>query len=78
MSDTNNNRIIIFEKNGKILNKIKGEFNWIQDSTQLSSGNYLVADSNNHRIIEINDKGQALDYYNFSKNFKIYQIKEEF
>jgi len=78
VSDTNNNRIIIFEKNGKILNKIKGEFNWIQDSTQLSSGNYLVADSNNHRIIEINDKGQALDYYNFSKNFKIYQIKEEF
>lgn len=76
VSDTNNKRVIIFEKNGTILNEIKGEFNWIQDCTQLSNGNYLIADSNNNRIIEINNKGKVLDSYGFSKNFKIYQIKE--
>ncbi len=76
VSDTNNNRIILFRKNGKILNEICGGFDWIQDCTELSNGNYLVADSNNNRIVEINGKGKILDSYNYNKNFKIYQIKE--
>lgn len=76
VSDTNGKRVIIFNKNGKIINEIFGEFNWIQDCTKLSNGNYLVADSNNNRIVEVNNKGRVIDFYNYDKNYKIYQIKE--
>src|SRR3989338_8163449 len=53
VSDTNKNRILIFDNNGKILKSITGEFDWIQDAIKLSNGNYLIADSNNFRLVEV-------------------------
>lgn len=76
ISDTNKSRIILFDKNGKILQKIKGDFDWIPCSTKLSNNNYLVADSNNNRIVEIDKKGNQVSSYEFDKNYKIYQIEE--
>lgn len=76
LSDTNGKRIVFFNKFGKIIRIINGDFNWIQDTISLKNGNLLVADSNNHRILEISNEGKILDEFKYSKNLKIYQIRE--
>jgi len=76
ISDTQGHRIILFDIHGQIIKELKGDFNWIQDSIRLSNGNFLVADSNNHKILEIDSSGKIMDSHNYSKNWKIYQIKE--
>jgi|SRR3989344_1526926 len=76
VSDTNKNRILIFDNNGKILKSITGEFDWIQDAIKLSNGNYLIADSNNFRLVEVDDFGRIINSYYYNKNYKIYQVKE--
>jgi len=74
-SDTNNGRILVFNRQG-IIRQTTGDFNWIQDTIRTSRGTYIVADANNHRILEINENGVVIDHFEYSPELKIYQIKE--
>lgn len=75
LSDTHNNRILIFDQQG-IKKHITGDFNWVQDAVRTTHGTYIIADANHHRILEINESGGILDHFEYSPEFKIYQIKE--
>ena len=75
LSDTNNRRILVFGRQG-IKKQITGDFNWVQDAVRTSQGTYIIADADNHRILEINESGGILDHFEYSPEFKIYQIKE--
>jgi len=59
VSDTGNNRVQIFDKNGKYLTKFgktgsgKGEFNNPMGMTTGKAHQLFIADTNNHRIVEL-------------------------
>ena len=73
LSDTSHNQVCILDKNYKIIIEVRNQFNWVQDAVPFGN-NFLIADSNNHRIVEINEAGKILDEYRFSEKLKIYQI----
>ncbi|MBL7059298.1 hypothetical protein ISS08_02500 [Candidatus Pacearchaeota archaeon] len=76
VSNTRSNEIFIFNINGKIIRKIGVDFGWIQDSIELSNENILVADSNNHKLVEIDYNGNEISVFNYPDNWRIYQVKE--
>ena len=77
LSNTANNEIIIFNRDFEIKKRVKiRDAEWIQDAICLSNGNFLVADANHNRILEVNEFGEIIDSYNFNKDWKIFKFKE--
>ena len=74
-SDTNNNRALTFNRQGEI-KFLTGDFRWVQDTIRTSKGTYLIADSYNNRIVEIDENSKVLDKFEYSPERKIYQIME--
>ncbi|MGC9309476.1 MAG: hypothetical protein ACP5D2_02150 [Candidatus Nanoarchaeia archaeon] len=68
LSNTLNGEIIILDNNLNIINKIKRDFNWLQDAIELKDGTFLIIDSNNYRICKINSEGEILDTLSFKEN----------
>ncbi len=64
------------DRGGKIKSTITRDFRWIQDAIMLINGNYLVADSNNHRLVEINHLGAIISIFNYSRGYKVFNIRE--
>ena len=76
VSDTNGGRLIIFDLDGQIKSTITGDFRWIQDAIMLSNGNYLVADANNHRLVEADHSGAVISVFNYSTGYKVFNVRE--
>lgn len=70
ISDTNNQRVVKLNKNFKLVGKIKGDFNWVQDAIELRNRNIAIADANNGRIVIVNSNGKIIDKYIFGENKK--------
>ena len=78
LSDTENNKIILTDLNFKSPKRIKLKgFNWIQDTSLLKSGNFLICDANNNRIVEFDlETNKVISKFNFNKEWRIYQAKQ--
>jgi hypothetical protein len=61
VSDTINNQVRLYNHNYEIEDFIKGDYNWIIDTIETKSGCYLIADSNNDRIVMVNHKGEGIE-----------------
>lgn len=77
VSDTNGNRVLLFDGEGQIIRELAGNFNWMQDARITSENTFLIADSNNHRIVEIDKKSRIVDEFRYPHEWKIYQVMEE-
>ncbi len=78
ISDTENGRIVIVDENFLIKHYyiLKGS-NWIQDCSLMSNGNFIVCDSNNNRIIELDSQsGKIKDSYKYNSEWKIFSAME--
>ena len=76
--DTEHNRVI-FTDNDFIKFKYYDipHANWIQDSSILTNGNIIVADSNNNRLVEFSlSNKKIVDEFSFSKEWKIFSCEE--
>ena len=79
LSDTYNNRSLILNREFKVVNEINEKFKWVQDTILGSNGNFIIADADNNRMVEVSvqDKINSLiSTYNFNKGWRIFQIKE--
>lgn len=79
ISDTHNNQALILDRNFRVTRKIKAEFKWVQDAIVESGGNFIIADADNNRIVEIlghDEKNSIISTYYFDKEWRVFQIKE--
>lgn len=78
ISDTHNNRALVLDENFRVTREIKAEFKWVQDAIMESGGNFIIADADNNRIVEVlgQDKNSIISTYDFNKEWRIFQIKE--
>ncbi|MEW6618037.1 MAG: CARDB domain-containing protein [bacterium] len=60
VADTNNNRIVKFDKDGRLIMEIGKGFNKPTGVTLDEKGNIYVTDSNNNRILKFNQAGELL------------------
>ena len=70
LSDTNGPCVIKINNKLEVIDKIEGNFNWIQDSIELKDGNIVIADSNNGRVVIVNASGRQIDELNYGGNKK--------
>jgi hypothetical protein len=77
VSDTNNGRVLMFDREGGVMNEVHGDFNWLQDAILLSNGNYMVADANNFRLVEVDSEGSVIDSHYYGGDRKIFGIIED-
>lgn len=70
VSDTSNNRAILLTKDFKFDQIIESDVDWLQDAIELNSGEFLLADSNNNRIIRVNRKGEIIDALRLEKDIR--------
>lgn len=68
LSDTRNQRVLLLNKNYKIIKILKGAYNWVQDAVSLTSGDIIIADSNNARLVKTDISGKKLDEFKWNKN----------
>jgi hypothetical protein len=68
VADSENDRIVEYERVGGPAGegewrrtwKLTGDFNWPRDADRLPNGNTLIADSMNHRVIEVTPTGNVV------------------
>lgn len=68
VSDTRNNRVLLLDKNFEIKKILKNNYDWVQDTIELSNGNLVIGDSNNNRIIRVDKNGKELEISQTEKN----------
>lgn len=75
ISNTQGNQLCIVNQSFEICDVIEGDFNWVQDNCPLTDEIVLLADANNHRIVEINAKTKTIiSEYKYSEDYRIYQV----
>jgi hypothetical protein len=67
LADSGNNQAILLRENFSIDRVFVGDYNWVQDFLQLNNGSFLLADSNNFRIVLLDSTGNKIDSYSFGK-----------
>ena len=76
ISDTENKRIILVDKDFKKQNAIKIDSDWIQDASMLPNGNILVSDANNFRLAEVDIvKRRICNEFSYPTEWKIFNAK---
>jgi len=65
VSDTRNNRVLILDNNFNTVAELDAGFNWVQDCIYLEDGNYLVADSNNSRLVKMSKGNIVLTVFDY-------------
>ncbi len=70
LSDTNGQRVIMIGNNLKFIGELTGDFDWIQDTIELTNGNMVIADANNGRVLITNPLGKILSELIYGKNKK--------
>lgn len=78
LPDSGNNRVLLISPD--LSHVIKTweltQCDWIQDVCQYDDYSFLVADSNHNRIIRIDfNSGMAISIWDFSDQWKVYQVK---
>ena len=68
ISDTRNNRVLLLDKNFKIRRIFKNGYDWVQDTIELSNGNFVIGDSNNDRIVRVDESGKELEILQMEKS----------
>ena len=68
VSDTLNNRVFILDRSLRRKKIFKGDYNWLQDTIELSDGSFLLGDSNNARIVHLDSRGRKLDIFQMPQN----------
>ncbi|RJQ14551.1 hypothetical protein C4553_00550 [Candidatus Parcubacteria bacterium] len=79
LSDTGGNRVIFLNKNFSIVHELKKDFCWVQDAILTIDDSVLVADADNNRLVRVNTskiKSRIVDIFKFSKEWRIFQVKE--
>lgn len=72
LSDTLNQQVLLLNKNYKIIKKIKGQYNWIQDALPIGECNIIIADSNNSRLVNVDYNGKIIDEFKWDRHkFKV-------
>lgn len=80
--NTSDNEVVFFDKD---MNKTRAigsnlgngpKFSWVQDAIYTSRGTLLIADADNHRIVETDLKGREISTYKFNPNYRIFKIWE--
>ena len=56
--------------NLKFIGELTGDFDWIQDTIELTNGNMVIADANNGRVLITNPLGKILSELIYGKNKK--------
>jgi hypothetical protein len=76
-ANTGNSSVISLDIKSNIVLELKGEFDWLQDCIKVSNGNYLIADSNNNRIVEISGiTFRHIREFRYNSFWKIFHLKE--
>ena len=79
LCNTSANTIMILNQEFKVVDQI-GEglgLSWIQDAVYCKEHDtIIVADADNHRLLELSWKGTVVDEYLFSKDNRIYEVCE--
>lgn len=57
LSDSRSNRVLLLDDKFKIERILKAKFNWVQDAIEINKEQYLIADSNNYRIVLVDCGG---------------------
>jgi hypothetical protein len=68
VSDTRNNRVLLLNKKFKIKKIFKNNYNWVQDAVELKNGHFIIGDSNNERIVKVNQDGKKIEKFQMKKN----------
>lgn len=78
VSDTENGKVIIVDKNFKGIDKYTlNKSNWIQDCFIMKNKNLLICDSNNNRILELDRSSKKIkEIYNYDPEWKIFSAME--
>jgi hypothetical protein len=75
VSDTARGRFLLVDVGGDIKKAYSGNCDWLQDTIVLPNGNFLCADANHYRIVEIHkETGGELSFFRFSEDWQIYQL----
>ena len=61
VSDTRNNRVLLLDHSFAIKKAFENDYNWIQDCLELENGHYLIGDSNNSRIVRVDENGHQTE-----------------
>jgi len=61
VSDTINNQVRLYGPDLRVEMLISGDYDWIIDTVETHDENYLIADSNNDRIVKVSSKGKELN-----------------
>lgn len=70
ISDSRNNQVLLLNKSFRIERVIKNNYDWVQDTIEISNGNLIIGDSNNERIIRVDRNGKELEVLPMEKNSK--------
>lgn len=68
LSDTRNQRVLLLNKNYKIIKILKRDYDWVQDAIPLADGNIIIADSNNARLVKTDISGKKLGEFKWNRN----------
>lgn len=68
VSDTLNNRVFILDRSLRRKKIFEGDYNWLQDTIELSDGSFLLGDSNNTRIVHLDSLGRKIDIFQMPQN----------
>ncbi len=71
LSDSRANRVLLLGNDFQIEKEIKENFDWVQDACEFEQGlSYLVGDSNNDRVVLVNQSGQVTSSLQWAKDSK--------
>lgn len=77
VSDTRANRVLLLDNNFAIEREITGMFDWVQDALELDGNlGYLIADSNNDRLVLSVASGQDTVMMQWAKNSRKFAAME--
>lgn len=68
LSDTRNQRVLLLNRNYKIIKILKGNYDWVQDAIPFADRNIIVADSNNARLVKTDISGKKLDEFKWNRS----------
>lgn len=73
VADSANNRLVIWKDNKDEAEIIEiPDCDWVQDAKEIpGNGNYIIADCNHCRILEIDGKGAPISEWNYDDDWKI-------
>ncbi len=79
LCNTSANAVIVMNGDFEIIDQFGDGLgmSWVQDAIYCeASGTFIVADADNHRLLELDWNGRPVDDYSFSQDNRIYEVCE--